>query len=172
MKTEKEFSDYFIAECAHSATDAEYVAEVSKSYWKDLTTHLQGYFEYEERMAITQKAAHLLSLNLPMYPREKVWATVIRDFAENNSWGHPTVMKKPKPKQTEEQKIFWKLSKYIWAFFQSMIIIKTAVYFFGLESTQHPDRVSTVWVWFFFALSTTSLVYFAYRNFSDKDKGD
>ncbi|MBC7421397.1 MAG: hypothetical protein H7328_11775 [Bdellovibrio sp.] len=169
MKTEKEFSDYFTSHCSHNAADEDYVVQISKTYWSDLTTHLQGYFEYDRRLAITQKAAHLLGQSLAIHPRQTVWANVIRDFVENNSWGHPMVMKKPKAKRTEEQKIFWQLFKYIWAFFQSMIIIKTAVYFFGLESTQHPDRVSGVWVWFFFSLSTTSLLFFAFRNYGDKD---
>ena len=172
MKTEKEFSEYFIAHCPHRIEDQEYVNQLSKCYWSDLTSHLQEYFEFAERLLITEKAAQLLAQRLPNCPQETAWSSVIRDFYENKSWGYRTVTKKPNSKKSEEQKIFWKLFKYIWAFFQSMIILKTAVYYFGLESTQHPDQVSGLWVWFFFSLSLSSLVYFAYRNYGDRSDGD
>ncbi len=168
MKTEKEFSDYFTQSCPHDLKDHELVLQISKSYWKDLTSHLVGYFEYEARLDITQKAGHLLSQNLMALPKEEAWAQVIRNFSQNAGWSHRTISKKPKAKKTEEQLIFWKLFKYVWVFFQSMIILKTAVYFFGLESAQYPDQVSVHWVWFFFSISASSLIFFAYRNFGDK----
>lgn len=169
MKTEKEFSDFFVDSCQHEPIYSDLVKSVSNTYWLDLTTHLSGYFSNEDRLAITQKAAETFSLNLKNQPPETAWREVIRNFIQNNQWGYITSNKKPVVKQTEEQKIFWTLFKYTWAFFQSMVILKIAVYYFGLESAERPDEISVVWVWLFFALSTGSLFFFAYRNRQDKD---
>lgn len=169
MKTEKEFSEFFVDSCQHESQHKELVQNTSATYWMDLTTHLSGYFSNEDRLAITKKAGELLSLNLKTLPAETAWAGVIRNFIQNNQWGFSTTSKKPAIKQTEEQKIFWNLFKYAWAFFQSMIILKIAVYYFGLESAERPDEISVLWVWLFFGLSTGSLFYFAYRNRKDKD---
>lgn len=178
MKTEKEFSDFFVESCQHEAQFDDYVNDVAKNYWSDLTTHLNTYFTNEDRLKITQKAAELLSENLKKVPldeisskeaRTEAWASAIRNFVQNNYWGFQSTTRKPKIKQTEEQQIFWKIFKYTWAFFQSMIVLKIAVYYFGLESASNPEETSVLWVWFFFSISVGSLAFFAYRNRHDKD---
>ncbi len=166
MKTEKEFSDYFVDSCSHEPNQHELVVSISKTYWMDLTTHLTGYFSNEDRLEITKIAALKLSENLTS---NTPWAHVIRNFTQTNQWGFKTISKKPIIKQTEEQKIFWQLFKYAWALFQSMIVLKIAVYYFGLESAERPDEISVVWVWLFFGVSAGSLAFFAYRNRNDKD---
>lgn len=169
MKTEKEFADYFIDSCQHDPQFNENVLQVSKTYWMDLTTNLSGYFSNEDRLEITKKAAELLSKNLKNKHIDSAWADVIRDFTQNNQWGFRTSNKRPEIKKTEEQKIFWRFFKYAWAFFQSMIVLKIAVYYYGLESAEHPDEVSVLWVWLFFSVSVGSLFFFAYRNRNEKD---
>lgn len=169
MKTEKEFADFFIDSCRHDPQFNEYVLNVSKTYWVDLTTHLSGHFSNEDRLAITKKAAELLSDNLKNSRTDLAWSNVIRDFVVNSQWGYNTTNTKPTVKKTEEQKIFWRFFKYAWAFFQSMIILKIAVYYYGLESAEHPDEVSVGWVWLFFGISVGSLFFFAYRNRNEKD---
>lgn len=171
MKTEKEFSDFFVESCQLTKNDplAAYVTEIAKNYWSDLTTHLSTYFSNEDRLQITQKAAELLAENLKTVPTDQAWPQVIRSFVQNNYWGFQQITKKPKKKQTEEQQIFWKIFKYAWAFFQSMIVLKIAVYYFGLESAENPDQTSVLWVWFFFSVSVGSLAWFAYRNRNDRD---
>ncbi|MBC7741976.1 MAG: hypothetical protein H7061_07260 [Bdellovibrionaceae bacterium] len=164
MKTEKEFSEFFVSHCAHESKQADFIVTISKTYWKDLTSHILGYFNYEERLAITEKAAQQLSLRCKNAVPTEAWPEVIRDFVNEQSWGFATTTKKPPYKETEQQKIFWTLFKFIWAFFQSMIILKTAVYYFGLEGGNHPDQTSGAWVWLFFSLSASSLIFFAYRN--------
>lgn len=169
MKTENEFANYFIDSCQHEQQFNQYVVNVSKTYWMDLTTHLSGYFTNEDRLAITQKAAEHLSENLKLTAPDLAWANVIRHFIQHNQWGYTTSNTKPIIKKTEEQKIFWKFFKYAWAFFQSMIVLKIAVYYYGLESAEHPDEVSVLWVWMFFGISVGSLFFFAYRNRNEKD---
>ncbi len=166
MKTEKEFSDYFVDSCSHEPVHRDLVISISKTYWMDLTTHLSGYFSNEDRLEITKIAALKLSENLNS---NTPWAQVIRNFTQTNQWGFKTISKKPLVKQTEEQKIFWQLFKYAWALFQSMIVLKIAVYYFGLESAERPDEISVVWVWLFFGVSAGSLAFFAYRNRNDND---
>lgn len=167
MKTEKEFSDFFVESCQHEIELHDYVVNIAKNYWLDLTAHLNTYFSNEDRLRITQKAAALLAAQLRSGKFETAWPKVIRDFLQNNYWGFRPVTKKPKVKKTEEQEIFWKFFKYTWAFVQSMFIIKTAVYFFGIEAAMHPGEMSIGWMWLFFAISTALLFYFAYRNRHD-----
>lgn len=169
MKSKKEFSDIFVQVCQHEKQHNDFVAAIAKNYWSDLTTHLSTYFRNEDRLKITRKAAELLSENLKKAPAEQAWTLVIRDFLEKNYWGFQQIIKKPKEKLTQEQEIFWKIFKYAWAFFQSMIVLKIAVYYFGLESAQNPAQTSVLWVWFFFSISVSSLVFFAYQNRNDRD---
>lgn len=175
MKTEKEFADFFIESyrtklsTPQSTTADEDLAQIAKNHWTDLTTHLNSYFSNEDRLQITQKAAELLAQHTTSENLSIAWTHVIRDFYTQNSWGFKTVTYKPKLKKTEEQKIFWKLFKYGWAFFQSMIVLKIAVYYFGLESAERPEDVSQFWVWLFFGISVGSLAFFAYRNRNETD---
>lgn len=181
MKTEKEFSDFFVDSCQHKIHEHvqknqfdALVTEVAKNYWLDLTSHLNTYFSNEDRLLITEKAATMLSENMKKLSEqqgklEDAWPLVIRDFLQNNYWGFRKTSKKPVKKKTEEQRIFWKFFAYTWAFIQSTFIIKTAVYFFGVESAWRPNELSIGWMWLFFAISTFSLFYFAYRNRHDKD---
>lgn len=169
MKTEKEFCDYFLDSCQHEKQFDDYLKNLAPNYWNDLTTHLNSYFKDEDRLRITQKAAELLSQNLKLKPIENAWPEVIRNFINENQWGFSTTNIRPVKKQTEEQKIFWSLFKYTWAFIQSMIILKIAVYYFGLESAQNPDETNVLWVWLFFGISAGSLALFAFRNRNDHD---
>lgn len=173
MKTEKEFSEYFLQVYQQnleiSDTSPQEIKNLSETYWSDLTSHLSFYFSNEDRLLITEKSATLLAKNRSSHEFSEAWKLVLLDFNKNNYWNFSPISKKPKVAQTEEQKIFWKLFKYAWAFFQAMVVLKIAVYYFGLESATHPDQVSSVWVWIFFSISVSSLVFFAYRNRHDKN---
>lgn len=173
MKTEKEFSNFFVEAAAQpyslSIENEQALNDLSGNYWIDLTSHLSSYFSYEDRLQITQKAAVLLNEQLRSETFNEAWKNVLRDFNQKQQWGFQTTSIKPKKVQNEEEKIFWKLFKYVWAFFQSMVILKIAVYYFGLESASNPDQTSKIWVWLFFSLSASSLIFFAYRNRHDKN---
>ena len=173
MKTENEFSEYFLSESqlhfpVHSEDDV-YLKKLSGFYWADLTSHLSFYFSPADRLLITKKAAQLLAEGERKHGLDEAWKNVLRNFNQNNFWDFERITEKPKKIQTEEQKIFWKLFRYTWAFFQAMVILKIAVYYFGLESADHPDQTNVAWVGFFFGLSFLSLVFFAYRNRNDKN---
>lgn len=168
VKTEKEFTEIFYNSCQHYTSEQNELKKLSKTYWIDLTGHLTGYFSLENRLAITLKAIKLVNENLSHSPLEEAWQHVVRNFHQQNHWGFQTTSVKPVYEKTEDQKIFWKLFKYVWAFFQSMIILKIAVYYFGLESANNPDETNVIWVWIFFSLSVSSLVFFAYRNRKDQ----
>ncbi len=172
MKTENEFSEYFLRSAglqfAFDSEDGIYLQKLAASYWADLTSHLSFYYSHEDRLKITEKAAQLLAKGTVELGLDEAWKNVLRDFNKNQFWGFKSTLAKPKKIRTEEQKIFWKLFNYTWAFFQAMVILKIAVYYFGLESADHPDQTNVGWVWFFFSLSFLSLVFFAYRNRNDK----
>lgn len=169
MKTEKEFADFFADSCRHEVQFAEQIKLIAKNHWLDLTAHLNTYFSNEDRLNITKKAAEQLAHNFKTMPPEEAWPAVIRNFLANQYWGFQPILQKPQIKKTPEQQIFWNLFKYVWAFVQSMFIIKTAVYFFGIEATRHPEKLSIGWMWLFFTISVGSLFFFAYRNRNEKD---
>ena len=169
MKTENEFSEYFLIHCSKKLSQSPELITLSRNYWSDLTSHLSSYFSNESRLKISEIAADKLSTEAQVLSLAEAWKIVLRDFNKNQYWGFEQIKHKPKKIKTEEQKIFWKLFGYAWAFFQSMIILKIAVYYFGLESASHPDQVNVLWVWFFFGLSASSLAFFAYRHRHDKN---
>ena len=161
MRTEAEYSELFKQNVPSGKLSSEDLETLSINYWSDLTSHIEKHFTHEDREKITVMAAQKLAT--------LAWPDVIRDFIATKNWGFMTTSVKPVKKQTEDEKIFWKLFKYAWAFFQSMIILKIAVYYFGLESAQNPEETSQIWVWFFFALSAGSLGFFAWRNRKDSE---
>lgn len=163
MKTENEFSEYFAEACQLSSAD-----KLSKNYWSDLTSHLSFYFSNEDRWTMTHKAALMLKSGVENKSQDEAWKDVLRNFNENNYWGFQPVDRKPKVGQTEDQKIFWKLFKYVWALIQSMIVLKFAVTFFGVNAANNPDQISVAWVWIIFGLLVASLAFFVYRNRHDK----
>ncbi len=166
MKTEDEYSQLFLENCQIEKSNE--LELLSKNYWSDLTSHLQGHFSHESRQTITITAANKLNLELKKGRLlNEAWSDVIRDFISNNLWNESTTRIKPLKKQTEEQIIFWRLFRYTWSFFQAMVILKIAVYYFGLEGANRPDEIHPAWVWVFFGLSAGSLTYFAYRNRND-----
>lgn len=103
MKTEQEFSDFFVESCQHENKFNDYVNSIAKNYWLDLTAHLNTYFTNDDRLQITKKAAELLSENLNTMPQEEAWPSVIRDFIQNN-WGFQSVIKKPKKNKQKIKK--------------------------------------------------------------------
>ena len=166
MKTEKEFSEFFIDSCS-GAGEQDFINHLSAHYWSDLTTHLNRYFSNEDRLSITSRAAQALSANLQTQTAEEAWKNVIRSFVAGNCWGFVSQDKKPHAKKTEEQLIFRKFFKYTWVLIQAMILVKIAILFFGLRSAENPDQVSSLWVWVICAFSVGSLGLFAYRNRKD-----
>ncbi len=167
MKTETEYQQLFLENCAAENPEA---AVIAKHYWIDMTAHLTSYFSHESREYITIYAAGLLKEKIKNgIAADQAWKDVIRDFLSNNYWTQSPQIKKPEVKKTEEQKIFWHLFKYGWALFQAMIVIKIAIYYFGIEGAAHPDQTNPAWVWVFFGISLISLFAFAYRNRKDEN---
>ena len=167
MKTEKEFSEFFVDSCLASR-EHDFVNELSAHYWSDLTTHLSRYFSNDDRLKITKRAAQELSEHLQTQSPEEAWKSVIRSFVTHSCWGFASQKKKPEAKKTEEQLIFWKFFKYAWVLFQAMILVKIAILFFGLRSAENPSQVSSIWIWVICLFSLASLGLFAYRNRNDK----
>ena len=166
VKTEKEFSEFFVESCA-APNQQDFVRNLSAHYWSDLTTHLNRYFSNEDRLLITKQAAKELSDQLQIEKPEEAWKKVIRSFA-GNCWGFVSQDRKPQSKKTEEQLIFWKFFKYAWAMFQATILVKIAILYFGLSSAENPEQISSIWIVLACAVSLGSLGFFAYRNRNDK----
>lgn len=115
-------------------------------------------------------AALVMGVNEENELRAK-WSSVVTDFHRQNHWGFiPQVQRRKKP-VTEEQKRFREFVPYAWAFIQSTLIIKFAVYYFGLSAADDPSTFNLVGLIVCLGISFFSLVYFAYRH-HQKTGGD
>lgn len=162
MKIEADLQSFFLRQFPVVTPE---LRNLSEHFWIDLTSHVEGYFDETQQKAITKMACNRIKTSY--IPLNQNWRLIVLDFIQNANWGFKPLRKKPKKPLTEEQKNSRQLFRYGWAFFQSMIILKIAVYYFGLESAENPDRTNPMWVWFFFGLSAGSLIFFAYRNRHD-----
>jgi hypothetical protein len=172
VKTEKEFSESFVEAYRQAKPQILWLNEVqmlSPHYWSDLTSHLSSYFSNEDRLAITKKAATLLAHQSQARSCDEAWKTVLRNFNEKHYWNFQQISHKPKVEKTEEQKIFWKLFKYISTLLISLLVLKTGFYLVGMRSANNPDQVSPYWVWFIFGLCLAFMILFIYKNSDDKN---
>lgn len=167
MKTEKEFSEIFVASCNCDQGQRDFLAELSTHYWIDLTSHLNRFFSNDDRVQITEKAAKELALQLGMHASQDAWKNVIRSFLKQDNWGFSTIDKKPQPKETEEQKIFWKFFKYVSVLFAGMVLLKFVILFLGMQAAENPNQVSSQWVYVICVLAAGLLALFVYRNRND-----
>lgn len=125
------------------------------------------FFQDEQLTTIVQQASEKTFAHIEKIDANEIrqkWSLVVVDFHRNQYWGHQPTSLKPKRPHSSEQKIRRELFSYIWVFFQSMIVLKTAVYFFGLE---YADKREPINLFFLLAAITTSfssLIFFAYRK--------
>lgn len=96
------------------------------------------------------------------------WSDVVRDF-HRNYWNERRLLKKEVKPKTEEQKIFWELFSYIWMLLQAALVTKTAVFYFGIRSTEDDSMEGKIYVILAILVSFGSLFFFAYRKSKKQD---
>jgi len=146
------------------------ISEIDAKSTSDLKPS-QGYFSTEDENKIQEMAAQRTLEEYQKSSRSllKIWNEQIVHFHQNRYWGYSTQSQKPKKELTQEQKINREVFSYIWAFIQSMIILKFAVYYFGLEFAERHDPVNLFFLILAILSSFASLAFFAYRK-SRRDK--
>lgn len=127
----------------------------------------ENFFSDEDLKAIMAKASQMVAYSTNSVDPEELlkhWNHAVVDFHRNRYWGFTPQTKKPKRAPTEDQKIRKELFSYIWVFFQSMIVLKTAVYFFGLEYADKREPLNLFLLLAAIGTSFGSLIFFAYRK--------
>lgn len=132
----------------------------------DLAPPGAGHWSENDWKDILKRADEELASRLPVARPEQLreaWAQVATKFHREGNWGfHPQARRRDKP-LTEGQKRFREMAPYLWAFVQSTLIIKFAIYYFGIQSADDPSIFNLAGLIICLALSFCSLVFFAWR---------
>ncbi len=147
------------------------LTETQTNFKQDFSTNRGFFTEADEKslreMALEKLDQELLKLSTtPVTAGElrQAWNMVVADFHRNNYWNfEPTTEKRPKV-LTEEQKTFREMFPYVWAVIQSGIILKTAVYYFGIRSSTDPSTENHIFLYLALATSAGTLIYFAWKK--------
>ncbi|WP_413581169.1 hypothetical protein [Bdellovibrio sp. HCB288] len=147
------------------------LTESQRNFRQDFSTS-RGYFTEADELRLQEIALQKLEAKLVQSGENPVssaqlreaWNAVVTDFHRNQYWGFaPTFEKRPKV-QTEEQKTFWEMFPYVWTVIQSGLILKTAVYYFGIQSSNEPTTENRIYLILALATSAGTLIFFAWRK--------
>ncbi|WP_413578286.1 hypothetical protein ACLVWU_07065 [Bdellovibrio sp. HCB290] len=154
-----------------STESQQALIEAQKNFRDDFVTS-RGFFTEQDEKALRTMAFEKLdqvllksgSTSVTAQQLRETWNSVVADFHRNNYWGFkPTFEKRPKV-QTEEKRIFKEMFPYIWVIIQSSIILKTAVYYFGIRSSNEPTTENRIYLILALATSAGTLIFFAWRK--------
>ncbi|WP_413587238.1 hypothetical protein [Bdellovibrio sp. HCB274] len=147
------------------------LTESQKNFRDDFATS-RGFFTEEDEKALRALALEKLdqvliqkdSAVISASELREAWHFVVADFHHHKYWGfNPTL--KPRPKvQSEEKRIFLEMLPYVWVIIQSSIILKTAVYYFGIRSSNEPTTENRVYLILALLTSAGTLIFFAWRK--------
>ncbi|WP_413561036.1 hypothetical protein [Bdellovibrio sp. HCB209] len=147
------------------------LTETQKNFKHDFQTS-RGFFTEADEMSLREIAFKKLDDELTKLGNKTItapelrqsWNSVVADFHRNSYWNfQPTTAKRPKV-ITEEKKIFWEMFPYVWAVIQSGIVLKTAVYYFGIRSSSDPSTENHIGLYVALATSAGTLIYFAWSK--------
>ncbi|UYL08506.1 hypothetical protein B9G69_015795 [Bdellovibrio sp. SKB1291214] len=148
------------------------LAESQKNFKQDFSTS-RGFFTEADEISLREMALAKLDEELAKTPSpcksaddvRKSWNAVVTDFHRNNYWNfQPTAEKRPRV-LTQDQKTFREMFPYVWAVIQSGIVLKTAVYYFGIRSSSDPSTENHIFLYLALATSAGTLIFFAWKNF-------
>jgi hypothetical protein len=148
------------------------LTESLKNLKQDFSTS-RGFFTEADEASLREMAlgkldeelAKTSSVHKTAAEVRKGWNAIVTDFHRNNYWNfEPTFEKRPKV-LTQDQKTFREMFPYVWAVIQSGIVLKTAVYYFGIRSSTDPSTENHIFLYLALATSAGTLIFFAWRNF-------
>lgn len=150
--------------------------EVSRNLELDLFSNLRAHFSYEEKLQILKIAAEKFTKELPQQSPDlrASWSALVVDFHRNSYWGFlPTLNRAEPPPLTENQKVTKELFPFVWVLVQSVVIMKAAVYYFGMQSSNEPSDKHTYLFIAVLLVAFGSPFLFAWRKFRiSADKND
>lgn len=163
--------ELFESHSSPSAEGADFLKDLESNISQDLWQSAGGAWSESSENIFRATAMEKLAKSVQGSTRENyqtAWNGVVRDFHQIY-WGEKRLLKKEKKPKTEEQKIFWELFSYIWMMLQATLVVKTAVFYFGIKSANEDSTEGKIYVTLAILFSFVSLFIFAYRK-SKKDK--
>ena len=148
-----------------------YLGEIEKNLKSDLEAPSARYYSHETFDLLSQTAfeklhAKLQALTGPidLSALRQAWQEIVTDYYRSNNWGFQPQGEKPPKILTEDDKVRKELWPYIWVVIQSMIILKTVVYYFGIKSSDDPSTLNKVLLGLALGTSAFTLIFFAWRK--------
>jgi hypothetical protein len=138
---------------------------------KDLRSLPWGYFSESDLERIYALAAQKWAQQqLENSNKMQAWGEVLREFHSSKYWGIAVSVNRPKPttkaSPTEAKKMFF----YIWTAFQSLIVMKAIILFFGLVGVEDDRSDYKIYMLLAILFSFGNLIFFAYRNLNEKEE--
>lgn len=148
-----------------------YLKEIIQNLPQDLSPDRGGYYSVETEELLIRDAAerlaqYLKTCDTPVSFEDlrSGWNAILVDYHRQNNWNYPVQAQKPVKELTQDQKTARELWPYIWVMIQSMIILKTAVYYFGINASADPSASNTVMLIIAILTSFGTLGFFAWRK--------
>lgn len=148
-----------------------YLREIEKNLKSDLAAPANLYYSHEifEQLSLTalNKLKQRLKLQtgtIELATLRQAWHETVTDYYNSNSWGFKPQTVKPPKILTEDDKVRKELWPYIWVVIQSMIILKTIVYYFGIRSSDDPTPLNKALLGLALGTSAFTLIFFAWRK--------
>ncbi|MGE0632530.1 MAG: hypothetical protein AB7O96_08990 [Pseudobdellovibrionaceae bacterium] len=142
----------------------ESLREISCGLSSDFSSFGHGYLTDANRILVYDKAslmfAHKMDHgNLTAELTRKYWQEVVQDFYANDHWGLILTHQKPK----KENKMFEEGWPYVWGFFQTAILMKVVVYYFGLDVAKEPTLENKLTLIGLLSFSACSMAFTAWK---------
>lgn len=148
-----------------------YLREIEKNFKSDLAAPSNLFYSHETFDLLGQTAREKLKSRLLLLPApielaalRQAWHETVTDYYTSNNWGFTPQTAKPPKILTEDDKVRKELWPYIWVVIQSMIILKTIVYYFGIQASDDPSTLNKVLLCLALGTSAFTLIFFAWRK--------
>jgi hypothetical protein len=148
-----------------------YLREIEKNLKSDLAAPANLYYSHEVFEELSQTALKKLKTRLSQLSTpvdlealRSAWRETVMDYYKSNNWGFQAQTIKPPRILTEDDKVRKELWPYIWVVIQSMIILKTVVYYFGIQASDDPSTLNKVLLCLALGTSAFTLIFFAWRK--------
>lgn len=149
-----------------------YLKEIDQNLKADFTPGSGLYYSHEDTEKLQNLAFEKLSQKLGDIHQSPIefqklrdaWSEVVTDYHRSQHWGFVGQTQKPPQVLTEQQQIRREMWPYIWVVIQSMIILKTIVYYFGIKSSDDPTIENKIYLGLALGTSAFTLIFFAWRK--------
>lgn len=155
-----------------------YLKELEKNLKSDLAAPSGLFYSHETFADLSKTAFTKLHTRLSTQPApieldtlRAQWQEVVTDYYRSGCWGFQTQSQKPPKILTEDDLVRKELWPYIWVVIQSMIILKTIVYYFGIESSNDPTPLNKALLGLAIGTSAFTLIFFAWRKYRKENLG-